>query len=57
MKNRNIVHARREVEIYREYYKPSFNMWRFTKSILGVLFFGSCTVANSYAGSKERLLK
>jgi hypothetical protein len=57
MKNRNIVHAHQEVEIYREYYKPSFNLWRFTKSILGLLIFGSSTVANSYATTKKRNLR
>jgi hypothetical protein len=57
MKNRNIVHAHQEVEIYRNYYKPSFNMWRFTRSILGVLIFGSTTVASSYSSTKKRILK
>lgn len=54
MKNRNIIHAHQEVEIYKEYYKPSFNVWRFTKSILGVLFFGSSNVARAtYRQKKE----
>ena len=57
MKNRNIVHARQEVKIYREYYQPSFNLWRFTKSIICVLLHGSSTVANSYATPKKRILK
>jgi hypothetical protein len=57
MKNRNIVHSHEEAEIYREYYKPSFNVWRFTKSILGVLIFGSSTVPNSYSTTKKRIPK
>jgi hypothetical protein len=57
MKNRNIVHARQEVKIYSDYYKPSFNLWRFAKSILGLLLFGSSTVANSYATTKKRNLR
>ncbi len=57
MKNRNIVHAHQEAEIYRDHYRPSFNMWRFTRSILGVLIFGSTTVANSYSTTKKRILK
>ncbi|MFL5807956.1 MAG: hypothetical protein ACJ749_00465 [Flavisolibacter sp.] len=57
MKNRNIVHARQEVKIYKDYYKPSFNLWRFAKSILGLLLFGSSTVANSYATTKKRNLR
>ena len=54
MKNKNIVHARQEVKIYKEYYQPSLNLWRFTKSIIGVLFFGSSTVA-SYSPTKKRI--
>lgn len=55
MKNKNIVHARQEVKIYREYYQPSLNLWRFTKSILGVLFFGSSTVASNSIPRKKML--
>ncbi|HTM93314.1 MAG TPA: hypothetical protein VL095_12920 [Flavisolibacter sp.] len=54
MKNKHIVHARQEVKIYKEYYQPSLNLWRFTKSIIGVLFFGSSTVA-SYSPTKKRI--
>jgi hypothetical protein len=57
MKNRNIVHAHQEVEIYKEYYRPSFNLWRFTKSILGALIFGSSTVAHSHLPAQKRILK
>jgi hypothetical protein len=57
MKNKNIVHAHQEVEIYKAYYRPSFNMWRFTKSILGVLLFGRSTVARSYVPANKRVLK
>ena len=53
MKNRNIVHARQEVKIYKQYYEPSFNMWRFTKSILDVLLFGRSTVARSFVPKKK----
>ncbi len=54
MKNKNIVHARQEVKIYREYYQPSLNLWRFTKSIFGILLFGSSTVAG-YSTTKKRM--
>jgi len=57
MKNRNIVHSHEEAEIYREYYRPSLNVWRFTKSILGVLIFGSSTVPNSHANSRKRIAR
>jgi alpha-N-acetylglucosamine transferase len=57
MKNRNILHARQEVKIYRQYYQPTFNLWRVMKSILGLLFFGTSTVANSYTTTKKRNLK
>lgn len=57
MKNRNTVHAREAAKIYGEHYKPSINLFRFTKTILGVLFFGNCSVASSYVPSKRRTLR
>jgi hypothetical protein len=56
MKNRNIRHARQEVKIYEMHYKPSFNILRFTKSILGVLIFGRTTVAHSAIASRMKTL-
>jgi hypothetical protein len=55
MKNRDIVHAHQEVEIYKEYYRPSLNVWRFTKSILGVLLFGRSTCARSHVPKKRMI--
>lgn len=47
MKNKQrLTHYREEVRIYRDHYKPSFNMFRFAKSILGVLMYGSTSVAH-----------
>ena len=57
MKNRKIVHAREQAEIYKEYYKPSFNLFRFAKSICGVLFFGSTSVAQNYVPIKKRSIR
>lgn len=57
MKNRKIVHARQEVKIYEDYYKPSFNLFRFIKSIVGVLIFGRFSVATSYIPAKKRTLR
>lgn len=57
MKNKDIVHARQEVKIYRAYYQPSLNPWRFTKSIIGVLFFGSATGGNNYSTTRKKLHK
>jgi len=57
MKNKNITHGREEVKIYEAYYKPSFNIVRFVKSVLGVLIFGRSTVAQSYAPTKKRIVK
>jgi hypothetical protein len=54
MKSKSITHARQQVEIYKDYYKPSLNLWRFTKSVLGVLIFGSSPVANHYTPVKKR---
>jgi len=57
MRNRHISHAREEVKIYERHYKPSFNLIRFTKSILGVLIFGQTTVAQNYVPIKKRSFK
>lgn len=57
MKNRRIKHARQETKIYENYYRPSFNLWRFLKSILGVVIFGRSTVASSYAPSGKRAFR
>lgn len=54
MKNKRIEHTSREVKIYKEYYKPSFNVVRFFKSVFGVLLFGSTSVAHSYARLERR---
>ncbi len=56
MKNREIIHARQEVKIYSAYYKPSLNPWRFMKSILGLLLFGTTTAA-SQATYRKRMIK
>ena len=57
MRNRRILHAREEVKIYERHYKPSFNLMRFIKSILGVLIFGQPTVAQNYVPIKKRSFK
>lgn len=54
MKNRRIVHAREQAEIYKAYYKPSFNLLRFAKTIIGILFFGSTSVAQSHVPIKKK---
>jgi hypothetical protein len=45
MKNRNIAHVREHAKIYHHHYKPSLNMLRFIKSILGILISGSSHAA------------
>lgn len=57
MKNRNTVHAREAVKIYEGHYKPSLNLFRFTRSILGVLIFGHSSVAQTYVPVKRRTLR
>jgi hypothetical protein len=57
MKNRKIVHAREQAEIYKAYYRPSFNLVRFAKTIIGILFFGSTSVAQSHVPIKKRSLR
>jgi hypothetical protein len=58
MKNRNLVYARQEVKMYRDHYRPSFNVLRIMKSILGVLIFGhSTTVAHDYLPVRKRIMR
>jgi len=58
MKNKQrLTHYHEEVRIYRDHYKPSFNMFRFAKSILGVLMYGSSSVANSYMPVEKKKMK
>ena len=54
MKNKRITHSREQVEIYKDYYRPSINLWRFAKSILGVLIMGSGSAAHHYVHVKKR---
>lgn len=55
MKNKDIVYAKQAAKIYSGSYKPSTNVWRFMKSILGVVISGSSTV--SYVPAKRRMIK
>ena len=55
MKNRDIEYAKQAARIYSDSYKPSYNLWRFMKSILGVVIHGSSTV--SYISAKKRMIK
>ncbi|MDB5207074.1 MAG: hypothetical protein JWR72_2149 [Flavisolibacter sp.] len=55
MKNRDIEYAKQAAQIYSSSYKPSYNVWRFMKSILGVVIYGSSTV--SYLPSKKRMIR
>jgi len=47
MKNKSIVHSHEEAKIYRNYYKPSFNLMRLLKSILSVVISGSSPAAGT----------
>ena len=55
MKNRDIEYAKQAAQIYSSSYKPSYNVWRFMKSILGVLIHCSSTV--SYTPANKRIIK
>jgi hypothetical protein len=57
MKNKRIKHARQETKIYENYYRPSLNLLRFLKSILGVVIFGRSTVASSYVPGSKRVFR
>jgi hypothetical protein len=47
MKNKNIVHSHEEAKIYRNYYKPSFNLLRLFKSVLSIFISGSSPAAGT----------
>jgi hypothetical protein len=53
MKNRNIIHTHEEAKIYRNYYKPSFNILRLVKSVLSVFISGSSPSAHGYNFNKK----
>jgi hypothetical protein len=50
-------HYRQDAMIYKDYYKPSFNLWRIFKSIFGVLIFGNACVAHSYMPVEKKKQK
>jgi hypothetical protein len=52
MKNRNISHVREHAKIYHHHYKPSLNIVRFLKSILGILISGSSHASAAYPRRK-----
>jgi hypothetical protein len=52
MKDKRLIHHHEEAQIYRRYYKPSFNMIRFLKSILAVIITGSSPAAGTYQRRK-----
>lgn len=56
MKNRNIEYQKQAAKIYSASYKPSYNVVRFMKSILGALLYGSSTV-HTYVAAKKRIIK
>jgi hypothetical protein len=47
MKNKTIVHSYEEAKIYRDYYKPSLNIFRLVKSVLCVFVSGTSPAASS----------
>jgi hypothetical protein len=55
MKNRDIEYAKQAAKIYSHAYKPSYNVLRFVKCILGALIHGSSTV--TYVPVKKRMIK
>lgn len=55
MKNRDIEYAKQAAKIYSSAYKPSYNVWRFMKCILGAFINGSSTV--TYVPVKKRMIR
>lgn len=48
MKNRVIVHGHEEARIYKQNYRPSFNLTRLLRSVLGILISGQSLAAHKY---------
>ncbi|HUC82079.1 MAG TPA: hypothetical protein VMR70_14340 [Flavisolibacter sp.] len=53
MKNRSIEYQKQAAKIYSSSYKPSYNVVRFMKSILGALLYGSSTIHNNDPAKKR----
>ena len=56
MKNRNIEYQKQAAKIFSDSYKPSYNVLRFMRSILGAVLYGSSTVHN-YTPANKRIIK
>ena len=56
MKNRNIEYHKQAAKIYSDAYRPSTNLFRFMRSILGAVLYGSSTV-HGYVPAKKRIIK
>ena len=52
MKNNVITHSYESARIYRNNYKPSLNVFRLLRSVLGVLISGQGLAANRYQRRK-----
>jgi hypothetical protein len=46
MKNKHLVHYHESARIYRNYYKPSFNIFRLLKSVLAIVISGGNPAAS-----------
>ncbi|MGC4035548.1 MAG: hypothetical protein QM764_06265 [Chitinophagaceae bacterium] len=55
MKNRKFIHTHEEAKIYRNYYKPSLNIFRLFRSVLSVFISGSSAAAHGYDHSRKSL--
>jgi len=47
MKNKSITHSYEESRIYRDHYRPSLNVFRFFRAILGAFISGSSPAAHA----------
>jgi hypothetical protein len=54
MKNKPIIFLYEEARTYKEHYRPSLNIFRFFKSILGVFISGSSPAAHGINYNRKR---
>ena len=48
MKNKVIVHGHEEARIYKNHYKPSLNVLRLLRSVIGIFISGQTVSAHDY---------
>ncbi len=54
MEKNNMYFDTQKAKLYKNYYRPSFNIYRFIKSLLSVIVAGQSPLESSYYYHKKR---